>query len=540
MKNIKNIFGIIILVVILCATAIATNVSDNDLKMTFVISDNKATLVDYFGDKTKISVPQTFDGADVTKISASAFENDKISMISLPITIESVEENAFANCNENLIVTIEIESPTADIHTDIENWGLREFSAEISYFTSTKITKLFLYSGEKNADNSDPQPEIPQQPEETYKVTYPIVHTGVTTYYGNAQEIAQPDKGANFYGQDATYQINMPTYTDNNDGTINDNITGLMWQQVMDPKMSYEDAFEYAENCTLGGYDDWRVPTIKELYSLILFTGEGRGEIAGETQYIDTNYFDQPIGNTDIGEREIDAQTWSSTMYKSYTMSSDETVFGVNFVDGRIKGYPTYLKAEKTDNTNYVRLVRGNLEYGINDFVNNKDGTITDLATGLMWTQNDSGYGMIWRNALAYAENLEYAGYDDWKLPTAKELQSIVDYDFNSNLSPILALDNKFNATQITDMDGLKQYPYYWSSSSHLDGTNASCGVYVAFGQAQGIMEEVLMDVHGAGAQRSDPKTGDESDYPISSGPQGDIQYVYNFVRAVRYIDIVE
>jgi len=58
--------------------------------------------------------------------------------------------------------------------------------------------------------------------------------------------------------------------------------------------------------------------------------------------------------------------------------------------------------------------------------------------------------------------------------------------------------------------------------------------VYVAFGEAQGQMNGILLDVHGAGAQRSDPKSGDPADYPQYMGPQGDVLYVYNYARAVR------
>ena len=44
------------------------------------------------------------------------------------------------------------------------------------------------------------------------------------------------------------------------------------------------------------------------------------------------------------------------------------------------------------------------------------------------------------------------------------------------------------------------------------------------------------MDVHGAGAQRSDPKTGDASDYEGGRGPQGDVVRIDNYVRLVRDI----
>ena len=41
-------------------------------------------------------------------------------------------------------------------------------------------------------------------------------------------------------------------------------------------------------------------------------------------------------------------------------------------------------------------------------------------------------------------------------------------------------------------------------------------------------------DVHGAGAQRSDPKTGDPAGFPHGHGPQGDVIRIYNYVRCVR------
>jgi len=43
--------------------------------------------------------------------------------------------------------------------------------------------------------------------------------------------------------------------------------------------------------------------------------------------------------------------------------------------------------------------------------------------------------------------------------------------------------------------------------------------------------------VHGAGAQRSDPKMGDPADFPSGHGPQGDAIRIYNFVRLVRNVE---
>ena len=370
-------------------------------------------------------------------------------------------------------------------------------------------------------------------------ITYPIVDTKITDYYNNTSMISAPLQGQAFYGQDANYQGNTPSYTENGDGTITDNVTGLMWQKEMGIKISYSEAFNKADTLTLGGYNDWRVPTIKELYSLIIFTGRVSGEVPYE-MFIDSGYFVQPLGDTSIGERLIDAQTWSATQYKSTTMNGDTTVFGVNFLDGRIKGYPKYVPGSNNNNpkTMYFRMVRGNTDYGINDFVDNSDETITDNATGLMWQQADDGQTRDWENALIYAESLTLAGYSDWRLPNAKELQSIVDYNRCPDITNSPAISPLFSTTEIIDPDGnAGQYGYFWTGTSHLDGVNPySAAAYIAFGEAQGKMNNVLLDVHGAGAQRSDPKSGNIDDYPDFFGPQGDLRYVFNFVRCVRDI----
>lgn len=368
-------------------------------------------------------------------------------------------------------------------------------------------------------------------------LSYTIVGTDVKAFYTDFTAVSVIGVGDAFYGQDANYIKNAPSYTDNGDGTITDNVTGLMWQKDMGQKMSFADAPTVAKNLRLGGHSDWRVPTVKELYSLILFTGQVKGEKAIKN-FINETYFTQPQGNTALGEREIDAQTWSSTQYVGKVMNNQTVAFGVNFVDGRIKGYPINKQGSSTPNMMYFRMVRGNTSYGVNQFVDNGDGTITDNATGLMWQKADDATARNWKESLEYAEGLTLGGHSDWRLPNAKELQSIVDYTRSPSTTNSPAINSMFETTSITDPNGVAgQYPYFWTSTTHLDGVNPYVGaVYIAFGQAQGQMNGQLMDVHGAGSQRSDPKSGNKSDYPQYLGPQGDVKYVYNYVRSVRDI----
>ncbi|MEI6388813.1 MAG: DUF1566 domain-containing protein, partial [Spirochaetota bacterium] len=173
-------------------------------------------------------------------------------------------------------------------------------------------------------------------------------------------------------------------------------------------------------------------------------------------------------------------------------------------------------------------------------FQDNGDGTITDSATGRMWSQADSGTGMDWEVALAWvqAKNADkYLGHSDWRLPDIKELQSIVDYSHSPATTGSPAIDPIFLSTTIKNEGNQDDYGCYWSSTTHVGfgpdaGTEAA---YISFGRAMGKMVGIWMDVHGAGCQRSDPKVGKAADYPDGKGPQGDAIRIDNFVRLVRH-----
>ncbi len=379
---------------------------------------------------------------------------------------------------------------------------------------------------------------------------YPIVDTAQDGFYDNSADITEPGTNDAFYGQDACYDGNQPAYLVSPDGlTVYDYNTGLTWTRShdwsgdgnldSDDKMLQSAAVTYAAtlNATsYGGHSDWRLPSIKELYSLMDFRGTDPNVAAtdssGLTPFIDDTVFEIGYGDLDAGDRLIDSQFATTTIYVDTVMNGSEAMFGLNLVDGRIKGYPTQNK------TYYAYYCRGNTSYGVNDFDDNNDGTVSDSATGLMWAQADSIVGMDWSNALAYAEGSTLAGHTDWRLPNTKELQSLVDYTRSPSTHGTAAIDPIFSCTQITNMAGEADFPWYWTGTTHLKYTGVDDqGSYVCFGLGMGTMDEgvTIIDVHGAGCQRSDPKTGDPGDYPSSGhGPQGDVQRVFNHVRIVR------
>jgi hypothetical protein len=376
---------------------------------------------------------------------------------------------------------------------------------------------------------------------------YKVVDTGQEEFFNNYQTIPKPSEGQPFYGQDAHNIRNAPSYADNGDGTITDRVTGLIWQKGY-AVMTYEEAIKKVKTFNMAQHTDWRIPTIKEAYSLILFSGAdvSSKDMArlpqGGVPFIDTDFFDFTYGSN--GERVIDVQILSSTIYQGTTMGGQATVFGVNVADGRIKGYPITDPRSRSGKKFTVRFVRGNPDYGKNNFQDNNNGTISDLATGLMWQKSDSKKAMSWEGALSWAQQKnegQYLGYSDWRVPNAKELHSIVDYSRSPQKTDSAAINPLFTVSHIIDEGGKKNYPFYWTSTTHKNIRDGRQAVYVCFGEALGYFKPpfshergILQDVHGAGAQRCDPKTGSPGDYPQGHGPQGDVVRILHYVRLVR------
>lgn len=388
---------------------------------------------------------------------------------------------------------------------------------------------------------------------------YKIVDTNQTDCYSSSTGLVTPCSGQ---GHDGDYAGNQPSYTVSSDGlTVTDNVTDLIWQQSSDlnndgavnyaDKLEQSEAVTYCDDLSLAGRQDWRLPNIKEAYSLISFSGKDPSSYVGSdtsslVPFIDST-FDWAFGDTttadgiNAGDRIIDAQYASSTLYQSTTMNGDPTMFGVNYVDGRIKGYPTHIKEF------YVRCVTGNTEYGVNAFVDNGDETVSDNATGLMWQQNDSE-STNWDDAISQCETATTASHSDWRLPNAKELQSILDYTRTPDTDGEAAIDPIFNATSFANEESITDWGFYWSSTTHVDNDgDGSNAVYMSFGRALGYMSGNILDVHGAGAQRSNDKldvstepgaqsaTGSNGTF-YYKGPQGDILRASNKVRCVRNI----
>lgn len=236
-----------------------------------------------------------------------------------------------------------------------------------------------------------------------------------------------------FSGQDAEYGINgfsftkldaagveMPA-TATNHSCVRDNVTGLMWEVKTDDGGAHDQDWTFTWNYTeryaqyinelgLCGFRDWRVPAVKELTGIIDY-----GVYYGTP--IVAAYFPNTKGGW----------YWSSTLASYGSGSAWAVVFHHGLVSDNAKS-----------KRYFVRLVRGEPSTG--NFVDNGTSTVTDNATGLMWSKCSEGLEgenceigrlkpLNWDEALDTARNSRLAGYNDWRLPNVKELQSLVKYD---------------------------------------------------------------------------------------------------------------
>lgn len=137
-------------------------------------------------------------------------------------------------------------------------------------------------------------------------------------------------------------------------------------------------------------------------------------------------------------------------------------------------------------------------------YVDNGNGTITDLNTGLMWEKlcdedppgatcsadHDVDTTYNWDNAfdvkIANLNGATFAGYDDWRVPNVKELHSIIDFDV---ISP--AVDAAFNNACVAPCSetacSCTASDFYWSSTSVATDPTVAWRVFFDFGIVNGF-----------------------------------------------------
>jgi hypothetical protein len=277
--------------------------------------------------------------------------------------------------------------------------------------------------------------------------SYGIPKTGQNGIYHDSSE--------NDLGGDGVIQAGFPlgsrrilAFYDNNDGTITDLASGLMWQKKdsfsetfggLSGQLNWTDAFSYVAGMNspnYGEHNDWRIPNIKELSSII-----------NQGTWLPSIYY--------IFDSMQSANYWSSTSLK---IPNDQVTYYVLFNEGfvqfatpdastlmYVKAVRSYLPGAgdqgfpKTGQTEIFHAAAGDdkgddgstrsgYPLAENNFNDNGNGTVSQNATGMFWQQSDSatqafgGYSdkLTWEGAFSYIAEMNaeaFAGYSDWRMP---------------------------------------------------------------------------------------------------------------------------
>jgi hypothetical protein len=208
---------------------------------------------------------------------------------------------------------------------------------------------------------------------------------------------------------------------DSVDGVVTDTVTGLVWQEpTPNNTLTWEGAGCYCASLTLAGHQDWRVPTLIELISLIDET------IPPPGPNINGVAFPSTVGGG-RGEDEMGYGYWTSTPEPGNAPAAWKVHF--DFLYGNDA-------TEDVTSAEHVRCVRQPEQKGAvspKDHWNIQNGTVYDRFTALTWqeaipsTGGDDGLGdFSWSNAESYCAQLALDG-GGWRLPKVKELATLVD-----------------------------------------------------------------------------------------------------------------
>lgn len=250
------------------------------------------------------------------------------------------------------------------------------------------------------------------------------------------------------FGEDSDYQIFPPAFIVNGNGTVTDTVTGLLWQRSDGGEMTIENAVLYCDTLSLAGHTDWRLPNAHEAFSIL---NHQKANPA-----IDVNIF----SNTG-------AEYW----WTSDRQANDNTKIWCTNAGG---GIGNHLKTEtisagapNSTKKFHVRAVRDVIAPPVmaEHFTDNGNGTITDNLSGLMWPKTPDGNTYTWEQALSSCENFSFAGYDDWRLPNIKELQSLNDESrINPPVNPLFAIPGGQKFWSSTSLPNQTTKAWFWQT----------------------------------------------------------------------------
>ena len=305
---------------------------------------------------------------------------------------------------------------------------------------------------------------------------------------------------------------------------MTDRLTGLTWLKNANlyGEVPWEQALANAKKLAsgMGGLTDgssagdWRLPNVNEFQSILNLNNSSAPAIAPDHPFINlhpSNYWTStsvalapPLGwfvALAVGSPVFDLKMNSMRMWPVRGGEKPRIA-----QTGQTQCFNSWGQPLDCAGTGQDADIRAGIPFPKPRFIDNRDGTITDRLTELIWLKNANAFGTkSWQHALDACKGLEagHAGLHDnsksgdWRLPNLFELRSLMDYSaFNPSLTPGHPFDNVIPSL-------------YWSSTTVASAPNLARFVFVGVGPSVWAHKErvdaCLADARGNTSQAQAP-----------------------------------
>jgi len=272
-------------------------------------------------------------------------------------------------------------------------------------------------------------------------------------------------------GQDGEHRAGVAwdpetRFLSNDDGTVTDKLTGLIWGQDgahtdpadQDELFAWQWALNYIKSLNsqnYKGHSDWRLPNLHELKSLLTYQEvpatwlSTRGVFANvraanywtsTTNPVKPNFawtvnlgLNPDTSAIDDFSKQFGARVWPVRDGAGGVINLPRTGQTVCWsVDGPV------VDCAGTGQDGEVERQKG-VAWPSPRFKDMNDGTVRDNLTGLLWSKDAfpaATAEMDWQGALNVIDNLNatrHLGYDNWRIPNPLELASLVNLGSSDN-----------------------------------------------------------------------------------------------------------
>lgn len=259
-----------------------------------------------------------------------------------------------------------------------------------------------------------------------------------------------------------------------------DNLTGLMWARNAGLMVTnWEAAVDYCTNLNLGAFGGWHLPSINELVSLLSF---GQASPCLPEGHPFSSVVSSPYWSSTW--RDFSGYHWYVDLNGGAVLyTSDGNNYSVLPVRNHQSGCA---QVPKTGQTGSQKAgddgdLRPGMAWPIPRFnVCPDTNAVIDNLTGLVWSRNaDLFESTNWSEAVAYCRNLELAGFSDWRMPTAREMYSLLS---RGGMFPSLPAGHPFDNV----------INNYWTSTTTAADTGLVWTVEIGLGELHNWRSKTL------------------------------------------------